>query len=154
MELAHATCNAVAGNGMGPESAYALRHREPSLSARYESASHANEIHVLPTHTRAPRDEPLVSEKDVGSKWVGIGRLLFGPGPGTNSTTPCSALLPQPRDEAPEVASGELASGELQGCGVDLVVDHPEAKGRFIHGGSGSKETMKAALLQMQQGCM
>ena len=42
----------------------------------------------------------------------------------------------------------------LQGCGVDLVVDHPEAKGRFIHGGSGSKETMKAALLQMQQGCM
>ena len=60
-----------------------------------------------------------------------------------------SALLPQPRDEAPEVASGEL-----QGCGVDLVVDHPEAKGRFIHGGSGSKETMKAALLQMQQGCM
>ena len=124
MELAHATCNAVAGNGMAPnrhtgygtESPLSLLDtRAPALLLR-----HANEIHVLPKHTRAPRDEPLVSEKDVGSKWVGIGRLLFGPGPGTNSTAlPCSALLPQPRDEAPEVASGEL-----QGCGVDLVVDH------------------------------
>ena len=142
MELAHATCNAVAGNGMGPESAYALRHREPSLSARYESASHANEIHVLPKHTRAPRDEPLVSEKDVGSKWVGIGRLLFGPGPGTNRYCTIAHCYPNPEMKP------------LQGCGVDLVVDHPEAKGRFIHGGSGSKETMKAALLQMQQGCM
>ena len=90
MELAHATCNAVAGNGMAPnrhtgygtESPLSLLDtRAPALLLR-----HANEIHVLPKHTRAPRDEPLVSEKDVGSKWVGIGRLLFGPGPGTNST--------------------------------------------------------------------
>jgi len=113
MELAHATCNAVAGNGMGPESAYALRHREPSLSARYESASHANEIHVLPKHTRAPRDEPLVSEKDVGSKWVGIGRLLFGPGPGTNRYCTVAHCYPNPEMKPPRWPRASCRGVEL-----------------------------------------